>query len=266
MKMHKKILSLILVLVVLFTNPMCYAVDETNTTSTNNKKYQLIIEDDADLLTESEETALKAEMNKLTEYGNIIFKSINTNPNYSTDAYAKKYYNSRFGSQSGTVFLIDMYKRNIYIFSNGNNYNTITNEKAEVITDNIYTYASKKQYYKCASEAFSQIYTLLQGGKIAEPMKYISNAVIAVMLALLINFAIFKVATRNKAATGNEQIKECERFFEHSTPTVKQTGEHREYSPVDTGSSGGGRRILWRPEAAEEAGGRRRWRRSQLLK
>lgn len=237
--MHKRILSLILVLVVLFTNSMCYAVEETNTTSTNNKKYQLIIEDDADLLTESEETALKEEIDKLTEYGNIIFKSINTNPNYTTEAYAKSYYNNRFGSQSGTVFLIDMQKRNIYIFSNGSNYKTITNEKAEVITDNIYTYASKKQYYKCASEAFSQIYTLLQGGKIAEPMKYISNAVISVMLALLINFTIFKLATRNKAASGNEQIKECERFFENSTPIVKQTGEHKIYSPVEMHSSGG---------------------------
>ena len=34
-----------------------------------------------------------------------------------------------------------MYERMIYIFSNGANYKTITNTKAEIITDNIYRYA-----------------------------------------------------------------------------------------------------------------------------
>ena len=64
-------------------------------------------------------------MAKLTEYGNIIFKSINTNST-TADSYAKSYYNGRYGRQSGTLFLIDMDNRKIYIFSNGENYNKIT--------------------------------------------------------------------------------------------------------------------------------------------
>lgn len=235
--------------------------ENNNFTAYNNKTsdYQLIIEDDANLLTESEEKSLKEVMGKCTEYGNIIFKSINSN-NTTADRYAQSYYNGRYGQQSGTLFLIDMDNRKVYIFSNGNNYTKITNEKAETITDNIYKLATKKEYYECAKQAYAQILTVLEGGKIAEPMKYISNAVLAVMISLFINFAIFKLATNNSKASNNEQIKECERSFEHTTPVATKTGSHREYSPVSDSSSSGG--------SSGGGGGRwrRRWRRwPQLL-
>ena len=223
--------------------------NNTNINETNGE-YHLIIEDDANLLTESEKESLRKDMAKLTEYGNIIFKSINTNST-TADSYAKSYYNGRYGRQSGTLFLIDMDNRKIYIFSNGENYNKITDSKAETITDNIYQYATDKEYYECAKKAYEQILTVLEGGKIAEPMKYISNGVLAVMLSLFINFAIFKLATNNSKASKNEQIKECERYFEHTTPNVEKTGSHRVYSPQSSSSGGGGGRRWrrWRPEA-----------------
>lgn len=265
--MNKKIkLTTIVLLILMCINITCYAEPTNNNQtyidrgindfvkneenlSNNNTKYQLIIEDDADLLSSSEEQALEETMVKLTEYGNIIFKSINVNST-TTAKYTQNYYNGKFGKQSGTVFLIDMKKRNIYIFSNGENYNSITNSKAETITDNIYTYATDKEYYECAKRAFEQIYTVLEGGKIAEPMKYISNVVLSVMIALLVNFIIFKIATKNKVATNKEQIDECERFFEHTEPKVSKAGTHKVYSPVQSSSSGGGRR-----RRSEAAGG-----------
>ncbi|MBO4293142.1 MAG: TPM domain-containing protein [Clostridia bacterium] len=271
--MRKKIISILFILVILMAGNMSYAYNRTSyntnkyntysesyntsssyntTTSTaitqTNGEYQLIIEDDANLLTGSQKELLEQEMAKLTEYGNIIFKSINTNTTTAAN-FAKSYYNNRFGRQSGTVFLIDMKNRKIYIFSNGENYNKITDSKAETITDNIYEYATDKKYYECASEAYKQILIVLEGGKIAEPMKYISNGVLAVMVALFINFAIFKIATSNKKASGNEQIKECESYFEHTTPVVQRTGSHRVYSPQSSSSGGGGRRRRRRPEA-----------------
>ena len=81
----------------------------------------------------------------------------------------------------GTVFLIDMSQRYIYIFSDGNNYKMITRAKSETITDNVYKYAVKEQYYQCAEKAYNQMYTVLEGGKIAEPMKYISNTLLSLM-------------------------------------------------------------------------------------
>ena len=188
--MRKKIMVLIILLIVLLAGSSSFAIDynynsidvnelnkrindiTTKTSGITEKygEYQLIIEDDADLLNSSEELLLKESMIKLTEYGNIIFKSIDKNTT-STASYAKSYYNNRFGKQSGTVFLIDMKNRKIYIFSNGDNYTKVTDSKAETITDNIYEYATDKEYYKCAKKAFEQILTVIEGGKIAEPMK-----------------------------------------------------------------------------------------------
>ncbi|MBP3707774.1 MAG: TPM domain-containing protein [Clostridia bacterium] len=221
-----------------FINPVLAVT--TDMYENSDTGYKVIIEDDANLLSYNEEQSLADSMEKLTEYGNIAFKSISKNGYGSASRYAEKYYHETFGKESGTVFLIDMSQRKIYIFSDGQNYKTITKSKAETITDNVYKHASNKEYFECADEAYSQMYTILEGGKIAEPMKYISNALIAVMLALFANFAIFKIATKNRAASVNEQIKECAFSCTHTNPSVRQTGEHRVYSPVSDSSSSGG--------------------------
>ena len=57
----------------------------------------------------------------------------------------------------------------------------------------MYTYASDADYYICAMKVYEQEYTLLQGRKIAQPMKYISNALLAVVIAVVINYIIVRV-------------------------------------------------------------------------
>lgn len=129
--MKNKILVLLLAFFVLFI-PNVSAYEKTN----EETNYRLLIEDDANLLNDSEETLLEETMMPLTKYGNIAFKSINSNST-STSSYARSYYHNTFGTHSGTVFLIDMDNRVIYIFSDGANYKTITSAKANLITDNI---------------------------------------------------------------------------------------------------------------------------------
>ena len=87
--------------------------------------YQVIVEDDAELLSAEEAAWLALEMQEITAYGNASFKSISHNT-YSTSQFAKDYYYENFHQESGTLFLIDMYNREIYIFSDGAVYRTIT--------------------------------------------------------------------------------------------------------------------------------------------
>lgn len=265
--MNKRIkIMTIIFLIIMFINTACYAreivyanrnygTNVENEKKLTNSNYNVLIEDNANLFTTSEKNQLQTQMQILTKYGHIGLVTISQNSHGSTDRFAESYYKSKFNNDSGTIFVIDMKYRKIYIYSRGSNYQTITSARAETITDNIYQYATKKQYYTCAKEAFNQINILLEGGKIAEPMKNISNVVLSLMIALLVNFVIFKVATRNKAASEKEQIAECEKFFEYTPPEATKTGSHREYSPQSSGGSsgGGGRR---RSEVA--GGGRRR--------
>ena len=157
--------------------------------------YEVYINDRADLLTAEEEQKLLEDMKPVTAYGGAAFVS-----GYfqlvDTPEAAESEYRGYFGKTSGTLFIIDMGNRNIYIFSDGAIYNIVSKPYANTITDNTYRYATMKQYYACASEVFSEIFTLLEGGRISQPMKYITNALIALILSLLINYGLVRWTAR----------------------------------------------------------------------
>lgn len=201
--------------------------------------YCVYIDDEANLLDEDEYAELQKIMQDITAYGNVAFKTINKNSYSSTESFISSYYKQLFGSSSGTIFVIDMYYRNIWIHSNGAIYNTITNSYADSITDNVYTYASDGDYFSCAANVFEQELTLLKGQKIRQPMKYISNALLAIILAVIINYFIVKIYSRTPKASNNEILSgifannsfdNCQLQFTHTT---------RQYSPPSSSSSGG---------------------------
>lgn len=200
--------------------------------------YEVLIEDDAALLSREEEIALSETMKPITAYGNVAFKSVSSN-SMDTSSFAKHFYKNYFGSESGTVFVIDMDNRNIWIFSDGKVYRTITKSYANTITDNVYQYATDARYFDCADKAFKQIDTLLEGGRVMQPMKYISNALLSVIIALLLNFAWICYFSRLKSPTSQQILRSLESHFTHSTPTAVYTHQTRIYDPVSSGSSSG---------------------------
>ena len=214
--------------------------EKDNTYFNETTNYKLLIKDDANLLTKDEEEKIKDQMVGLTEYGNIILITLSKNST-STESYASSYYHQNYGTESGTLMLIDMYHRYIYIFSDGANYRTITSSKAYSITDNIYNYATNENYYECVHEAFREIKVLLEGGKIAEPMRHISNFVLAITSAFLICFLIVHKVSKIKEASCKEILSNCNIRFEIGEITAEKVGEHRVYNPhTDSSSSGGG--------------------------
>lgn len=218
-----------------FPGKVC-AATYTNT----DTSYQCLIEDDANLLTQSEEEALLEDMMPITGYGNVAFKSIDYNAT-TTESYIKSYYRQAFGTSSGTVFLIDMDNRNIWIFSDGKIYRTITQSYANTITDNVYTYATKGDYYSCASKAFGQMYDLLEGRRIAQPMKYISNALLALVFALLGNYIRLRIYTRKTKANTAQLVKKMDHHVKYNYQNSVLLHTKRIYDPPssDSGSSGG---------------------------
>ena len=165
--------------------------------------YRLIIDDREDLLTASEENMLQIKMERIRQYGNVGFVTVSQFS--STDTYTKNLYRDLFGRESGMLFVIDMGRRNIWIFCDGAIYRIINKSYANTITDNVYRYASKGQYYDCAYNVFDQAEILLEGGRISQPMKYISNALIALVLAILGNF-IFLVIQRGESIANPDTI------------------------------------------------------------
>ena len=214
----------------------------SGTVYTNSETgYSVIIEDDASLLSNDEKIQLAETMKDITPYGDVAFKSIDYN-SYSTETYIERYYNSIFGTGSGTVFLIDMDNRNIWIYSDGSIYSTITTAYANVITDNVYAYASDKDYFTCANKAFIQEAALLQGRRISQPMKYISNALLAIAIAILINYFIVRQTSRVRKASDNEIVNGVfanNAFNNVSVNFIRQTRTYSPRSSSSSGSSGG---------------------------
>lgn len=199
--------------------------------------YQMILEDDAELLSAQETIMLAEEMQEVTAYGNVAFKSLSAN-SASASQFAASYYHWLFGQESGVLFLIDMDNREIYLFSDGTIHRTLTNAYANTITDNSYRYASDGNYYLCASGAFSQVKTLLSGGKIAQPMKYISNALLALILAALINYYIVRLSSGSSRAGDQEILNAASTKFHFTNPQRRLTSQTKVYNPP--ASSGGG--------------------------
>ena len=167
--------------------------------------YEVFLTDAADLLSDAQEAQLMEYMTPITQYGNCAFDSASVRGD-SSYGYARENYTEYF-KESGTLFLIDMGNREIHLYSSGKIEKTVTPSYANSITDNIYTYASDGDYFQCAAKAYTQELTLLQGGRIAQPMKYISCAFLSLILALLINYFIVRAKAKNKKSPQYEIMK-----------------------------------------------------------
>ncbi|MBQ6173980.1 MAG: TPM domain-containing protein [Clostridia bacterium] len=176
----KRLVSALLALLIfsLLTAPaaLCEAANEP------------ILADDAGLFTEDQEALLTEGMRTVSAFGVPMLWT--TRESGSTARLAEAYYHDRIGTESGVLFVINMNERMIYLFSDGEMYRTVTPSRARTITDNVYSGASRGDYYACATEAFSQIRDLMNGNRIAEPMRIITCVILALTLATVIIYLL----------------------------------------------------------------------------
>ena len=164
--------------------------------------YQTVIEDGADLLTQEQEEELQRVMDQVLPFGNAAFVSTASNPT-TAEQYAEQKFLEFFGDTSGALLLIDMDNRYIQLIADGEVYKTVTRRRCNEITDNCYTYASKGDYAGCANRAFLQVVRLLEGGRVAAPFRYVTNALLALCLAVMGNFALVSIQRRKAVAPEN---------------------------------------------------------------
>lgn len=235
--MRKTIVALILCAVIAaFFSPEAVKADLTF--SNSDSGYTAVIEDSADLLSEADEQGIKELMEELTRYCNVGLVTTDDNPCYNTQQFAERRNDELFRGSSAVLFMIDMDERYIYLDSIGAARNRITSAYADSITDNVYTYARKTDYYSCAYEALDQVNTLMKGRMIAQPMKCISNALLAIALAMLINFIVVRVMSGKHKPSRNELISGIYSSFKINDAKATFTHQTKTYSPQSSGSSG----------------------------
>ena len=90
--------------------------------------------------------------------------------------------------------------------------------------------------------SFLQELELLRGGKIAQPMRYISAALLALILGLLLNYLILRAVTVPRTAGNHEIIDAAQVDFILRNPTSRHTNTTKVYRPVRSSGGGGGGR------------------------
>ncbi len=194
---------------------------------------RLVIDDEADLFTKEEEAVLSATMNPLCEYGYTILETVDSN-DLSTEKLARQKLED-YGSD-GMVFLIDLDNREIYIHTT---YRALTAGKCYSITDNVYSYASSGDYFNCADEGLKQCAMVMNGQRISEPMKYIDNALFAIIIAIVICFIWMLRSARKEKLSAQEIAMRAKSTVVATTPAVAVVGHRRVRHESGIASSGG---------------------------
>lgn len=249
--MKRKICLLTIIIIMIFTSSIAYGsntlsnevsnniADNYTISSTKNTQsgYTILIEDEQELLKNSDYAELTSIMNSLSTYGNIYFKSTKLHTKNVSRA-AHDFYYGKFGSASGCLFLIDMGNREIYIHVDGEFRKTVTDRKCLTITDNVYKFASRREYGMCATRAFKQMYILFEGEHIPEPMKYTTSALVSIVIGFLITFMYIFSKSRVKMAPTREILKKAIIHFNVSNFKGEKTGERKVYNPPSSSSGG----------------------------
>lgn len=220
------------------TIPVCASAVSASNEETG---YVYVLDDSADFLTDSQENSLQKQLYDLTAYCNVAFVTTTGHSKSSTEDFAADYFDDVFGPHSnGTIFVIDRCLNEIYLYSDGQAHKIITNSRARSITDNTYTYARDKDYYTCAYKVFAQIETLMQGKRIAEPMRYLCSALLAIVAALFLNLFFALWSSRSHKADRRQVMTGLYAQMQINNPRTQFIRQSRTYSPVSSGSSGGG--------------------------
>jgi len=170
--------------------------------------YTLVIQDDAGLIDAAELEKVKESMRGVLEFADAGFLTVPSAGSRSNSATkAQEWGDKTFGPYARfTVFIIDMANRHLDIYASKPLANVLTAAEENTIADNIYRSASGGQYADCAAEAFAQIGKVLRGEKIAMPMKYISNALIAAIAALIATYLLISGFARKEQAVSMPSV------------------------------------------------------------
>ena len=178
----KKILAFRLTLFLLVP---VFAAAETRTNESTG--FIAVLDDSGSLLDTAEYVGVWEAMMPVTEYCNVGFYTCSGSDKTYVMDKAKAWANAKFKGTC-TLFIIDMATRQLAVWSSTDGQKTLTQSKGYTITDNVYKYASRGDYAGCAESAFNQMYKVLKGVNVKGPMRVISNALLALLAAILLAY------------------------------------------------------------------------------
>ncbi|MCR5249319.1 MAG: hypothetical protein K6E50_01790 [Lachnospiraceae bacterium] len=213
--------------------------------------YEVVIDDGEELLDPDELEDLAELMYKISEYGNVVFYTCSESGQAlekEADSRADEYYYSLFRDENGVIFIIDFdYGHNadehcmLWTNTYGELEKKLTASKLNSMLDNTFNNAGYHDWKGYADETFGQILEYFETGKLAEPMKWIVNIFLAIILSLMLNFAFVSYSIRSKEPNAKELLAGMYQKFQMGDPHMVLTSTTKVYDPPSSSSGGGGR-------------------------
>ena len=214
------------------------SVKDVNASDASNEyEYETVILDDEYLLSDEEIDMLYDDMEEISEYGNVMFTTVNLQTS-DYEQYCRDTYYEWFGNEPGVIFQIDMGNRELSLCAS-TGYEKLIGKERDSIIDNVYKYATNEEYYACASYCFEQIGIVLNDGSIAHTMKHIDNGILAVLFALVINYVI-ACSLRTKKVSVKKIRSVLDTGIKYNGASIKKGKLEKEYSPQSSSSGGSG--------------------------
>lgn len=208
--------------------------------------YSMSVLDLADIFDSLDVLTITSEMEPVLNYGNAMCVTYGRN-SASWKKLQGKTTSEKAGilanyylDGNGVLFLIDMEGREIYIYAVGPVYDVITKSYANIIADNTYKYASNRRYGKCASATFEQIAARLQGYRIAEPLRYITSVLMALICGVFVNFLIVYGSRKKRSRKKLKNMKIDMKILNLKTRVTSKTKIQSSSGGGSGGSRGGG--------------------------
>lgn len=205
---------------------------------TSDKIYEVYIDDRSGLMTENERESLREQLSGLNVYGNMVFLDTGYHSYSSAQKYAEARYRDLCGMEPGVVFLIDMYNREIWLAATGSPKNKLTSAICYEITDKTYLYATKKDYYACASATFTEVQNILEGGYLLPIMRILISLFLSLIAALVINLIRLASSRTIQSKQQNSPTLYGKFTKKRSHKKIYKTVKKR-YNPNSSGGGGG---------------------------
>lgn len=203
--------------------------------------YKAVIIDAGDYLTDSEAKKALKIMEDITEYTNIVYYSLDINNCRDSESWTRDQIidvvEDEFGRHEPAVGYITTWYYG-YMYPQGEACRVISNARARTIADNVYMLAEEDWSLEI-NEVMDEVLILFQGGSIAQPMKYICNALVGLLSGLLVCYLIVDNNSKLKRATSFEMVQGADKNVRPGSMSVQLTDQTRVYSPQSSGSGGG---------------------------
>lgn len=172
----------------------------------NENGYKAILEDNVGRLSESEQTKLIDTMKPITEYGNVALV-LQSDFEYGGYLYSQEYVDKQWGTESGTLVLIDLEDNSLYIHNSGYIRKNISDETSRKMRYPLEDYIDSGDYYTCFVQALTQIGDMLAKGKVNKPMKHITYALLALVIAMFIMYYVVNLSMKKYSVSEDEWQK-----------------------------------------------------------